>query len=149
MVWLLLNSASAVSRVSLLLPVCLSLPCSEQVVGRQGVRKGHRRDSGPKVAEEILHSTKSCSAIKLGVEEESKKWDGVVFKGGCCLGTGWAWICLWEVVRDCLCITSLPRAVFISTHGSSCFHSYSLPCPTGEGGGSEQAAVWVLSCWPR
>lgn len=39
----------------------------------------------------------SLSAVNLGVEEESRGQEGVVFQGGC-LGTGWAWICLWAVV---------------------------------------------------
>lgn len=36
------------------------------------------------------------------VQEYNQHWS---FKGGCCLETGWATVCWWEVVSDCLCIT--------------------------------------------
>lgn len=46
----------------------------------------------------------SCSAIKLG---------GKFFRRSCCLETGWAAVCLWEVVSDCLSFTSRGRACFV------------------------------------
>lgn len=43
-------------------------------------------------------------------------------------------VCLWEVMRGGLCVTSLPKNC-ISTHRYSRLCSDSLPCPTGEGVG--------------
>lgn len=41
------------------------------------------------------------------------KQEGELFQKSCCLETGWAPICLWEVVSDCLCITCRGRGLVL------------------------------------
>lgn len=63
-------------------------------------------------------------------------WE-IIFQGGCCLETDWVWVCIWEVVRNSICITSClstPRTVFLSQPVSlrtsllfsPCSHSWSV-----------------------
>ena len=43
----------------------------------------------------------------------------------------------------------LSNCLHLSSHRFSCFcSSYSFPTLLGQGRGSEEVAVWVLSCWP-
>lgn len=46
----------------------------------------------------------SCSPIKMGEEEEGGLSS---LQGGCCLETGWASDCLWEVVNDFFCFACI------------------------------------------
>lgn len=143
LIWLLLKGACAVSRLSLLL---CPLPPAE--VSGLWVGKELGRDSWLKLAKDILHSIQChTQRWKWGIEKASRGWEDVLFQGGCFLGTGWARVCLWEAVRDCLCISSPPKACLYI--GPQIFSLLLLLSPLSHGGGgSEQAAVGVLSCWP-
>lgn len=75
----------------------------------------------------------SCLAIKLG---------GKFFRRSCCLETGWAAVCLWEVVSDCLSFTSMGRACFVPVF---CFCFFFLsPSLINL---STQKFVWLLTFW--
>lgn len=65
----------------------------------------------------------SCSAAKTG--GRGRKLGRVMLASK---------ICLWEVMRGCLCVTSLPKNC-TSAHRCSRLCSDSAPCPTGEGVG--------------
>lgn len=61
---------------------------------------------------------------------------GVFFQSTCCSETGWALVCSWEVVNDCLCIILfyfflfIYEFIFVSAHKFSCFSPFiSLPQP--------------------
>jgi len=86
-----------------------------------------------------------------------KRW-GFCFPGGCCLETGWASVCLWEVVCHPLRFALIHPLHFL--HLLNCFYLdsrivlilfflFSLPVRLrGAGEGSERAAVGVLGCQP-
>lgn len=77
-------------------------------------------------------------------------WE-IIFQGGCCLETDWVWVCIWEVVRNCICITSClstPRTLFLSQPVSLFTLLLFSPLFPQLECGSQQAAVWLLSCWP-
>lgn len=77
-------------------------------------------------------------------------WE-IIFQGGCCLETDWLWVCIWEVVRNSICITSClstPRTVFLSQPVSLRTSLLFSPLFPQLECGSQQAAVWLLSCWP-
>lgn len=144
--WPLLSSACITSRLFLSL-------CSQRVgwvqarhwEGTQPARltAGGQRDD--------LHHMAPCSATKTEIEGQT------LFQGGYRLETGWASVCLWEVMSvmsDYLCIT-WHHTFFL--HLLNCFYLdpqvfslsfflFSLPSHWGEGR-VKRAAVWVLGCW--
>lgn len=93
--------------------------------------------------QQLTGTDQRCSIpwhIMLGLKnkrEEEALWGGrrsgweTIFQGGCCLETDWVWVCIWEVVRNCICITSClstPRTVFLSQLWVFLLGFYSLPC---------------------
>lgn len=110
---------------------------------------------------DIPHHITSGSAIKL-----RGSWDKF-FQSSHWLEIGWASVCYWERVSDCLCITwgffvcfgflflffssfiffsSLVHPFFVSIHEFLLlFPSDSLHHPTGE---TESMTGYGFSCWP-
>jgi len=39
------------------------------------------------------------------MEQRKKEVEVLIVEGFCCLESGWASVCLWEVVKDGLCFT--------------------------------------------
>lgn len=115
--------------------------CPLQHVGWVGqeTTMGHWWDTYLELAKGIF-CTRSC-------QTQQHNWPG------CCLGIGWASVCLWEVVTGCLCITFFPHFLqLLSCLDQWVFLGYVLPVlfpvPLGCGTGEKSVGMWVLSCCP-
>lgn len=110
MSWLLLKSTCTASRSSLFPPLS-----PFQDVWRR-----------PSPVDIPWHIT-SCSAIKM--EEEEGGFFGS--QGGCCLETGCASVCLWEVVNDLFCFTCFsplfPSHTKLYLSQPTSFFAFALP----------------------
>lgn len=147
----LLNTACSMARLSF-------FPRSTYEGNRLGMSKRLRQLAWTGQRSFPYHIT-SCSAIKLRQRKKGVRGRHLVSKVGAAL-SGWAWVCWWEVVSDCSCITFFPFTFFFFfksfPHLLNCHYLdpqvFSLlflisPPSCGEAGGRAEWSSGCVGLW--